>query len=118
MFDYFVASAKLLQLFLVIFLCSVFSPIEVFFLARPPPLRLLMRSLPAVWLLLVPMPSVARPSLLLWMWLLWPLPLSPPVWPLLVPMPSVARPPLGSMSSIMRVNLCLLMDGSGFANVG
>ena len=30
-------------------------------------------------------------------------------------MPSVARPPLGSMSSIMRVNLCLLMDGSGFA---
>lgn len=31
MFDYFVASAKLLQLFLVIFLCSVFSPIEVFF---------------------------------------------------------------------------------------
>ena len=32
MFDYFVASAKLLQLFLVIFLCSVFSPIEDFFL--------------------------------------------------------------------------------------
>ena len=110
MFDYFVASAKLLQLFLVIFLCSVFSPIEVFFLARPPPLRLLMRSLPPVWLLLVPMPSVARP-LLLWMWLM-------AVWPLLVPMPSVARPPLGSMPSIMRVNLCLLMDGSGFANVG
>jgi hypothetical protein len=70
-------------------------------------------------LLLVPMPSVARLPLLLWMWLLWPLPLSPPVWPLLVPMPSVARPPLlGSMSLIMLVNLCLLMDGSGFANVG
>jgi hypothetical protein len=32
MFDYFVASAKLLQLFLVIFLCSVFIPIEDFFL--------------------------------------------------------------------------------------
>ena len=32
MFDYFVASAKLLQLFLVIFLFSVFIPIEDFFL--------------------------------------------------------------------------------------
>ena len=32
MFDYFVVSAKLLQLFLVIFLCSVFIPVEVFFL--------------------------------------------------------------------------------------
>jgi hypothetical protein len=36
----------------------------------------------------------------------------------LVPMPSVARPLLlGSMSSIMLVNLCVLMDGSGFADV-
>jgi hypothetical protein len=70
MFYYFVAWAKLLQLFLVIFLCSIFSLIEVF--------SWLVRSLPAVWLLLVPMPSVARPPLLLWMWLLWPLPLSPP----------------------------------------
>jgi hypothetical protein len=76
--------------------------------------------------------SVARPPLLLWMWLLWPLLLSLPVpllvpmpsvarppllWPLLVPMPSVARPLLlGSMSSSMLVNLCLLMDGGGFAN--
>ena len=44
--------------------------------------------------LLVPMPSVAQPPLL---------------WPLLVPMPSVAR-------TRMNVNLCLLMDGGGFAN--
>ena len=32
MFDYFVASAKLLLLFLIIFLCSIFSPIKVLFL--------------------------------------------------------------------------------------
>lgn len=46
--------------------------------------------------------------------------LSPPVLTLLVPVPSMASLQsmlLGSMPvGVVLVNLCLLMDGSGFAN--
>ena len=96
MFYYFVASAKLLLLFLVIFLCSPFTPIIVFFLFLS---AVVAGDVTAADVAVIAAGAAVGPD-----------------GTAAAAVAAVGPDALCVARTRMNVNLCLLMDGGGFAN--